>query len=153
MARETSWPSRSTPTSSCCASPTCWRPGACSASSRTTTRADPRRQRITAAGVASEIAVSHHERWDGTGYPHQLAGEQIPLSGRIVAVADVYDALVYARPYKDAWSVNDAVAEIAAEREHHFDPSVVDAFMDLDHQALTTPAKASAPSPLLAGVS
>ncbi|HWH94120.1 MAG TPA: HD domain-containing phosphohydrolase [Baekduia sp.] len=103
--------------------------------------------------VASEIAVSHHERWDGTGYPHRLAGGQIPLSGRIVAVADVYDALVYARPYKDAWPVTDAVAEIAAEREHHFDPDVVDAFMALDHQALTTPATPSPPSPLLAGVS
>jgi putative two-component system response regulator len=80
-------------------------------------------------GLAREIALSHHERWDGDGYPMGLSGESIPLSGRIVAIADVFDALTHARPYKDAWSIEDAVAEISRQRETHFDPAVVDAFL------------------------
>jgi putative two-component system response regulator len=80
-------------------------------------------------GLAREIALSHHERWDGGGYPLGLRGESIPFGGRIVAIADVFDALTHARPYKDAWAIEYAVAEISRERETHFDPAVVDAFL------------------------
>ena len=63
--------------------------------------------------LAAEIAISHHERWDGQGYPRGLGGRRIPLSGRIVAVADVFDALVSDRPYKRAWPRQDALDYIA----------------------------------------
>jgi putative two-component system response regulator len=78
---------------------------------------------------AASIALTHHERWDGTGYPHGLRKEAIPLFGRIVAVADVFDALTCKRPYKRAWAVEDAVAEIVRNRELHFDPRVIDVFL------------------------
>lgn len=80
---------------------------------------------------ACEVARSHHERWDGSGYPDGLAGERIPLSARITAVADVYDALISKRPYKEAWPARDAIEEIRRMRGTHFDPNVVDAFTDL----------------------
>ncbi len=86
--------------------------------------------------LAEEIALSHHERWDGQGYPHQLSGEDIPLVGRIVAVADVFDALTHARPYKKAWSVASAAAEIAAQSGKQFDERVVQAFMTLSLETL-----------------
>jgi putative two-component system response regulator len=86
--------------------------------------------------LAGEIALSHHERWDGQGYPRGLAGEAIPLSGRIVAVADVFDALTHERPYKRAWPVPQAVAEIAAQAGRQFDPVLIEAFLGLDHDAL-----------------
>lgn len=79
--------------------------------------------------LAREIALSHHERWDGTGYPLGIKGEGIPLSARIVAVVDVFDALVNERPYKKAWSVDDAIAEIHSQAGRHFDPRVVQAFL------------------------
>jgi response regulator RpfG family c-di-GMP phosphodiesterase len=82
--------------------------------------------------LGEEIAGTHHERWDGGGYPHRLSREEIPLSGRIVALADVFDALTHARSYKPAWPVEDALDEIVALRERQFDPDVVDAFMGLD---------------------
>lgn len=91
--------------------------------------------------LAEEIARSHHEWWDGTGYPNQLRGEEIPISGRIVAVADVYDALTHDRPYKPAWPVEQAVDKIVSLGGTHFDPSVVDAFQRLDHTQLTRAAK------------
>ncbi len=75
--------------------------------------------------LAEEIALTHHERWDGTGYPRGLSQDQIPLSGRIVAVADVYDALTQARPYKPAWTSQEALAEIQRQAGAHFDPAVV----------------------------
>jgi putative two-component system response regulator len=78
--------------------------------------------------LAEEIAFSHHERWDGTGYAN-IAGTNIPLAGRIVTVADVFDALTQQRPYKPAWPVADAVAEIERQRGGQFDPGVVDAFL------------------------
>ncbi len=78
--------------------------------------------------MAESIAASHHEKWDGSGYPQQLLGEGIPLVGRIVALADVFDALTTPRVYKDAWSVDDAVSHIQRERGKHFDPAVVAAF-------------------------
>jgi HD-GYP domain-containing protein (c-di-GMP phosphodiesterase class II) len=79
--------------------------------------------------MAEEIALTHHERWDGNGYPAGISGAEIPLVGRVVAVADVFDALTHARPYKDAWSVAEAVTEISLQRLHQFDPEVVDAFL------------------------
>jgi len=86
--------------------------------------------------LAEEIALSHHERWGGGGYPQGLTGEEIPLAARIVAVADVFDALTHERPYKAAWSVADAVAEVGWASGKQFDPRVVDAFMALDHPRL-----------------
>jgi putative two-component system response regulator len=86
--------------------------------------------------LAERIALTHHERWDGEGYPRGLRGEQIPLAGRIVAVASVFDALTHERPYKQAWPVEEAVAEIVSQRGRQFDPGVVDAFATLDHAAL-----------------
>ena len=84
-------------------------------------------------GLAEEIALTHHEKWDGSGYPAGLAGEAIPIAGRIVAVADVFDALTHERPYKPAWSVADALAEMTGESGRHFDPAVLEAFLGLDH--------------------
>jgi putative two-component system response regulator len=81
--------------------------------------------------MAERIARSHHERWDGTGYPDRLAGEQIPLEARIVAVADVYDALTSDRPYRPAWPRERVLAEIAQGAGTHFDPRVARAFLDL----------------------
>jgi HD-GYP domain-containing protein (c-di-GMP phosphodiesterase class II) len=77
---------------------------------------------------AGEMAFSHHERWDGKGYPNGLKGEEIPLSGRIMAIADVYDALISDRPYKAGVSHEKAVEIILAERGSQFDPHLVDAF-------------------------
>ncbi len=79
--------------------------------------------------VAREIAESHHERWDGTGYPAGLAGSAIPRAGRLMALADVYDALISKRVYKDAFTHDQARDIIASERGRHFDPEVVDAFL------------------------
>lgn len=78
--------------------------------------------------LASEIALSHHEKWDGSGYPSQLSGENIPISGRIVAVADVFDALTSNRPYKKAWPLNEALEFLYSNSGSHFDPQVIEAF-------------------------
>ena len=75
--------------------------------------------------MAQEIALSHHEKWDGSGYPNGLEGEAIPLSGRIIAIADVFDALTTERPYKQAWSVEDAVQLIDEGAGTHFDPQLI----------------------------
>jgi putative two-component system response regulator len=77
---------------------------------------------------AAEIALSHHEHWNGQGYPHGLAGENIPLFGRVVEVADTFDALTHQRPYKQAWSVSQAWAEIERDAGARYDPAVVTAF-------------------------
>ena len=79
--------------------------------------------------AAATIALTHHERWDGSGYPHGLKGRDIPLYGRIVAIADMFDALTSLRPYKKPWPVDEAVAEVVRCREGHFDPQIVDAFL------------------------
>jgi PAS domain S-box-containing protein len=81
--------------------------------------------------LAEEIALTHHEWWDGTGYPSGLKAGEIPISGRIVAVADVYDALTHQRPYKPAWSVGDSVIEMRRLSGRQFDPQVIDAFSQL----------------------
>jgi putative two-component system response regulator len=80
--------------------------------------------------IAHTIALSHHEKWDGTGYPYGLAGDEIPLAGRICAVADVYDSLCHDRPYKNAWPEETAIAEIKRCSGSHFDPVIVDAFLN-----------------------
>ena len=79
--------------------------------------------------VAGQIARSHHERWDGTGYPDRLAGEAIPIEARIVGLVDVYDALTHDRPYRPAWTEERVLAHIASERGRHFDPALVDVFL------------------------
>ncbi len=81
--------------------------------------------------VASLIARTHHERWDGEGYPQGLKGEEIPLYTRIVSVCDVFDALTSTRPYKNAWSVADAMAYLHENSGSHFDPRVVEHFVDI----------------------
>jgi len=81
-----------------------------------------------------EIAESHHEKWDGSGYPQRLEGEAIPLSARIIALADVYDALTSKRCYKDAFSHERSVAIIQAEKGRHFDPRVVEVFDKVEQE-------------------
>lgn len=79
--------------------------------------------------MAYQIAMTHHEKWDGSGYPHGLSGTQIPLEGRIVAISDVFDALTSARPYKTAWPVEQAVQYLEQQRGCHFDPELVPLFL------------------------
>ncbi|PZP26059.1 HD-GYP domain-containing protein [Pseudomonas kuykendallii] len=79
--------------------------------------------------TAQRIALGHHEKWDGSGYPLGLAGEAIPLEARIVAIADVFDALTSVRPYKAAWTVEDALDLLRRESGRHFDPRLVELFM------------------------
>lgn len=87
--------------------------------------------------IAETIARSHHERWDGNGYPDGLEGEAIPLPARVVALADVFDALTHARPYRPAWTIDATLAEIARLNGIQFDPHMADAFLRLnDHKAL-----------------
>jgi putative two-component system response regulator len=80
--------------------------------------------------LARVIAETHHERWNGEGYPAGLQGEAIPLPGRLVAVCDVFDALTHERPYKRAWTVEEAVDELVSERGRFFDPDLVDLFVE-----------------------
>jgi putative two-component system response regulator len=80
---------------------------------------------------AREIAYTHHERWDGGGYPQGLSGEAIPLAGRLMAVADVYDALISKRVYKPSFSHEQSVAMMFAERGKHFDPDILDAMLEI----------------------
>ena len=101
--------------------------------------------------MARDIALTHHERWDGRGYTPGMAGEEIPLSGRIVAVADVFDSLIHERPYKEAAAPEEAVDELVRERGRQFDPDVVDAFLrvleseripELGHEATSASRRA-----------
>ena len=91
--------------------------------------------------LAREIALAHHEKWDGSGYPRGLAGEAIPVSARIVAVADVFDALTTRRPYKEPWPVQEAMNHIAAQAGKHFDPALVALFAPLLPQLLEIRAR------------
>lgn len=84
--------------------------------------------------IAKELTLSHQEKWNGKGYPQGLAGTQIPLSARIVALADVYDALITQKVYKDGMSHDAAVKVIASERGGHFDPNITDAFLEIQHE-------------------
>jgi len=92
--------------------------------------------RFPVVKMAMQIAFTHHERWDGSGYPSGLQGEETPIAGRIIAVADAFDAMTHARPYKRALPVEHAVAEIERCSGTQFDPRVVEAFMRLDHAKL-----------------
>ena len=94
-------------------------------------RRDSRGLELAAHPDGRAIARTHHERWDGTGYPSGLVGEEIPLEGRICAICDVYDALGSRRPYKDAWPVARVLEEIAQGSGSHFDPVLVAAFLEL----------------------
>jgi PAS domain S-box-containing protein/putative nucleotidyltransferase with HDIG domain len=88
--------------------------------------------------MAAVLAATHHEWWNGTGYPSALEGERIPLVGRIVAVADVFDALTHERPYMPAWPVNQAIARVTRASGSQFDPRVVDAFLAVHEDAQLT---------------
>jgi putative two-component system response regulator len=81
--------------------------------------------------LARLAALSHHEKWDGTGYPHKLAGMEIPLIGRVVAIADVFDALTHKRPYKEAWDIYRATEYIKNNSGTHFEPKMVDIFFEV----------------------
>jgi response regulator RpfG family c-di-GMP phosphodiesterase len=86
--------------------------------------------------LGAEVAETHHEKFDGTGYPAGLKGNDIPVGGRITAVADVYDALMHKRPYKDAWQAAETIEHLKSESGKHFDPQVVDAFLSLIERGL-----------------
>ncbi|MFN8060881.1 MAG: response regulator [Vicinamibacterales bacterium] len=92
--------------------------------------------RVALLRVAQEIAVAHHERWDGTGYPNGLAHEEIPLAARIVCLADTFDAMTHPRRYKPTHSVDETLAYIRRERACHFDPSLADALLDTPTEQL-----------------
>ena len=81
------------------------------------------------AEMVGKIALTHHEKWDGSGYPNGLKGEDIPLAGRIVAIADVYDALSSKRSYKEPWSESQSIKRIKMGAGTHFDPELVDIFL------------------------
>ena len=87
---------------------------------------------IPVVELARVVALAHHERWDGSGYPNKLRAEAIPFTARIVAAADVFDALSHARPYKQAWPIERVLEEFVAQRGRHFDPTVVDALLELE---------------------
>ena len=91
--------------------------------------------------LARSIALAHHEKWDGSGYPHGLAGEAIPLEARICAIVDVFDALTSTRPYKKPWSTEDAVAHIQSQAGKHFEPRLVELFVALLPQLLPIQAQ------------
>jgi putative two-component system response regulator len=95
--------------------------------------------------MAEQIILAHHEWWNGNGYPAGLEGNEIPIAGRIVAVADVFDALTHDRPYKKAWTVEAALSEVRLLVGRQFDPSVVEAFETLDHLKLLSLADRAAP--------
>lgn len=88
-------------------------------------------------GIAKEIAYSHQEKWNGTGYPEGIAGDAIPISARLMAIADVYDALISRRIYKEGMPHEQAVQVIAAEKGRHFDPDMVDAFIEIQDEFKT----------------
>ena len=88
--------------------------------------------------LAAEVALNHHERWDGNGYPNGLAGQEIPESSRIVAIADVFDALSMKRPYKEAWPVDRIMATIDESAGSHFERRLVEAFKNILPQILVT---------------
>lgn len=86
--------------------------------------------------MAGVIARWHHEKWNGTGYPDGLKGEEIPIEARIVAIADFYDALTHERPYKNAWTPQETITEIKKQSGSHFDPRIVDAFVQLHSEGI-----------------
>lgn len=101
--------------------------------------------------LGGEIAHTHHEKWNGQGYPNGLAGEAIPLSGRIVAVADVFDALVNVRHYKPAWALGDAIELLRRERGQHFDPGCVNALLRRIDDVIDIQKQYAEPATAMAG--
>lgn len=97
--------------------------------------------------LAHDTALTHHEKWDGSGYPQGLKGEAIPLVGRITAICDVFDALTSVRPYKPAWPVQDAVASICQQSGRHFEPQLVKQFCTILPTLLTIKAQYTDPNP------
>lgn len=91
--------------------------------------------------AAEEIARTHHERWDGNGYPMGLEGTEIPIAGQVTAIADVFDALNFSRPYKEAWPLDTALSEIRIAAGSQFDPVLVEILERLDHAALLAPVE------------
>ena len=91
--------------------------------------------------LAEQIALTHHERWDGEGYPRGLRGEEIPVGGRITMVADAFDALTHGRPSFEPWTLEETVEEIRAGSGTRFDPDVVEAFLRLEHTEMTAPVR------------
>jgi len=91
--------------------------------------------------IARKVALTHHEKWDGNGYPNGTAGEDIPIEGRICAIADVFDALTSERPYKEAWPIEKAMALIKDESGKHFDPRLVEIFESILPEILTIRAQ------------
>ena len=85
---------------------------------------------------ALDIPYYHHEKWDGNGYPHGLKGEEIPLAARIFAVVDVWDAVVFDRPYREAWTREDAIEYLKDQSGKHFDPQIVEIFLEIIEQDL-----------------
>ena len=81
--------------------------------------------------VAKSVSLTHHEKWDGTGYPRGLAGEDIPIEGRICAIADVFDALTSKRPYKEAWTIDETVDFLKSQKGKHFEPKLVDLMIEI----------------------
>ena len=81
--------------------------------------------------VAKSVSLTHHEKWDGTGYPRGLAGEDIPIEGRICAIADVFDALTSKRPYKEAWTIDKTVDFLKSQKGKHFEPRLVDLMIEI----------------------
>ena len=102
--------------------------------------------------LAEQVALTHHERWDGTGYPQGLTGHAIPLAGRLVAVVDVYDALTNQRPYKPAWTPDHAASHMLANRAQHFDPELLDVFLNQLNDTDQPPTAPTPPTPGVAGV-
>ena len=93
--------------------------------------------------LAQEIAATHHEKYDETGYPNGLKGKDISIAGRIVPICDVFDALTSVRPYKKAWTVEDAIELLKREKSKHFDPDLVDKFVSILPEILEIRARYS----------
>jgi putative two-component system response regulator len=96
--------------------------------------------------MAQMIALSHHEKWDGTGYPQGLAGEAIPVAARVVAIADVFDALTSRRPYKEAWSLEKTFNFLSENAGTHFDPELVEIFVGLKQDIIEVQQRLAEPS-------
>lgn len=91
--------------------------------------------------VAKSVSLTHHEKWDGSGYPNGLMGEEIPIEGRICAIADVFDALTSKRPYKDAWSIEKTVDFMESQKGQHFEPKLVELMIEIMPKILDIKAK------------
>jgi putative two-component system response regulator len=96
--------------------------------------------------LAAEISLNHHEKWDGSGYPQGLTGDKIPESARIVAIADVFDALTMKRPYKEAWPLDQVLTQIKAISSHHLETRLVETFITILPQILEEKSKWDAKS-------